>query len=247
MEPRGCPCDNATMPLAIALQDLLDAHLRQAAGRTALQPVIGGRFAQQACFLSSTYRRRCDESDELHQPAAPVEHHPDVPASWDARLTPGVCKADNLHDQLLQIICKSVPHRSEKEEEFYQVGLFVPVSCVQQCLVSLFSCKRPMPSSDLLEAGQVVGLLFCHNTSSRSGGRCRWMCGARRVWRSRWTSTCRGSSWRGTTSTSARTSARRRVAVWRRTRGSGGPHQFIDAVEHDVRVAVQDGGGLLGQ
>lgn len=42
------------MHFAIALQDLLDAHLRQAAGRTALQPIIGGRFAQQACFLSST-------------------------------------------------------------------------------------------------------------------------------------------------------------------------------------------------
>lgn len=29
------------------LQDLLDAHLRAAAGRAALDPVIGGKFAQQ--------------------------------------------------------------------------------------------------------------------------------------------------------------------------------------------------------
>lgn len=101
--------------------------------RTCWTRTCGRRLAAPPCSPSSAAASRSRhaffrprsagvaESDDLHQPAAPVERHPDVPAFWEARLTPGVCNAHNLHDRLLQIICKSVPHRSEKEEEFYQV------------------------------------------------------------------------------------------------------------------------------
>lgn len=49
-----CQCCAAACPL----QDLLDAHLRGAAGRTALQPVIGGRFAQQVHAFGKHHHSR---------------------------------------------------------------------------------------------------------------------------------------------------------------------------------------------
>ena len=109
-----------------------------------------------------------------------------------------------------QIICRSVPHRSEKDEEFYQAS---PAPSARACHGSEWKCAfrayTPLTGSWTLCERMNFSLNVPHLiTMCRSA----WMLSTSGVWRRASTSTVKASSWKATISTFARRLAARSVS-----------------------------------